>query len=589
MENPKDGTPASENSKILVGRPDAGTEEYFRIIRRRTQIGLLLALLAPVALLSLYFHFQFNLAMRNVGQMQLKILAESQRNTIDLFLEERVANIFTLFHSGGFKLSPTPDDSRRYLQNLRVMSDAFVDVGFLNSEGIQIGYAGPYPYLQGKNYSQEAWFKSLIAGSKNYLITDIYLGFRNKPHFTIAVKQMFEDNLYIMRATLDPDKFYLFLRTLVKGESVDSSIINRDGLYQIVDPDEGDLLGKSNFIPPQEAGSGSIEINTTVGRALVAYAWLREATWSLIVKQPLQVAYAKLYRLRKEVIAMTSFLVVLLIGATWFTTERFLKRAQATEESRKELQSQLFHVAKLASVGELAAGVAHEINNPLAIIGAESGLIRDMLDPSFKMDATPQQITNELDAIDSAVVRARDVTQKLLSFVRKTEPTLVQCDINNILNEVVEGLMEKEFEVSNIALERNFATNFPQALLDPNQVYQVLLNIISNAGDAIDIKKGGKITLATNYDDKEVWATITDTGKGLTSEQMVRIFQPFYTTKDPGKGTGLGLSISLSIVEALGGRIEVQSIPDVGSSFTVVFPINILKTKTEKHGDVKKV
>ncbi|MEW6203501.1 MAG: ATP-binding protein [bacterium] len=549
----------------------ADTELYYRRLRQRLHLGLLAAYMVPLVILSLYFHLQFNYTLKKSGKIHLITLAESQRNTIDLFLQERVVNIFNLLRASDFKLPPAQVDMWRYLQNLREMSDAFIDVGFLDASGVQIGYAGPYPYLQGRNYSNEEWFKTLMKKDKNYHISDVYLGFRKKPHFTIAIKQLFEGKPYIMRATLDPDKFYLFLRTIGKGKSKDSALINHVGRYQIVDPDRGELLGRSDYKPAKESGSDATEIGSNGDTELVAYAWLEEAPWALIVRQPLGVAYAEMYQARRVMIAAMAGLVLVIITIIWLITNRLLWRAQMMEQSRKELKSQLFHAAKLVAVGELAGGVAHEINNPLAIISSESGLIRDMLDPQFGIECTPEKIRKELDRIDEAVFRTRDITHKLLKFVRKTEPRLVRRNINAIVDDVVSGLMERELEVSNIKLVRNFDPEMPNIMTDPDQLRQVFLNILNNASDAID--GAGTITIATSHDDDTVRATITDTGKGMTSEQMEKIFLPFYTTKEPGRGTGLGLSVSLSITQTMGGRIEVQSMPGAGSSFTVVLPL----------------
>ena len=122
-----------------------------------------------------------------------------------------------------------------------------------------------------------------------------------------------------------------------------------------------------------------------------------------------------------------------------------------------------------------------------------------------------------------------------------------------------------------LELVRHYSMDMPDILMDPDQMSQVFLNLINNAGDAID--RGGTITLTTRHDDEYVRVSVTDTGQGMTSEQMEKIFTPFYTSKEVGKGTGLGLSVSLSIVESMGGEIEVQSIPGTGSSFTVILPI----------------
>lgn len=571
-------TNKKENDKqprLSVEERQLSTTLYYKRLKRRLRVILLIAFLIPLAILSLYFHLQFNYNLKESGKQHLTILAESQRNTIDLFLQERVVNIFSLFHRVDFSLSPTPDEMRLYLQRLREMSDSFVDVGFLDDSGIQIGYAGPFSYLQGKDYSNEDWFQKLMNQEQKYYISDIYLGFRQKPHFTIAVRQIIEGKNYVLRATLDPDKFYMFLRGLGRGKSAESEIINHEGKYQVVDPEKAQPLALSDYFPPDFVGSGAQEITRNGKKELIAYAWLNEVPWVLIVRQPLEVAYAPMYKARKVLITATGIIVLILITTIMLITERLLTRAQMMEESRWELKTQLLHAAKLVSVGELAGGVAHEINNPLAIISSECGLIRDMLDPQFGMECSPELIRKELDKIDAAVFRARDITQKLLNFVRKTEPKLVPVNLNTLLREVVDGIKEKEFAVSNIKLEWELDPSLPSIQLDPDQIRQVFLNLINNAGDAIG--KNGTITIATSHDEEHVKATISDTGIGMTSEQMAKIFLPFYTTKEVGKGTGLGLSISLSIVEAFGGRIEVQSMPGKGSSFTVVLPKKQIK------------
>ncbi len=546
--------------------------EYYTRLRRRLQVSLIIAYLVPIGILSFYFHAQFTHTLKESGKLHLEGLAESQRNTVDLFLQERVVNILNLFHARDLNLEPTTHDMQRYLQDLRELSDAFVDVGFFDSKGVQIGYAGPHHHLRGKDYSQENWFQSLQQSDRNYFISDIYLGFRRKPHFTIAVRQLFDGRPYAMRATLDPEKFHQFLQRLSRDDGVDSALINRDGKYQIVAPDRGELLGVSDFRPSRPKGSGSTEVTPDGEQMLAAYSWLVEAPWALVVTQPLETAYAEMYRVRRIMIIGTTALLAAIITAIWLTTERLLRRAQATSESKEELRSQLMHASKLATVGELAAGVAHEINNPLAIISSESGLIRDMLNPEFGMVCTPRKISTELDHIDEAVFRAKNITQKLLSFVRKDRPQLASSNINDILDEVVGGFKERQFEVSNIRLVRQFDPHLPEVLVDPDQVRQVFLNIINNAGDAIE--GDGTITLTTSADGECIRASIADTGKGMTSQQMERIFDPFFTTKEVGKGTGLGLSVSLNIVEAMGGRIEIQSMPEAGSSFTVVLPLH---------------
>ena len=563
---------AAENRASTSPGVRTDATEYFKKLRLRLTLGLLAAFSLPVVALVVYFHFQFNPTLRETGKLHLASLAESQRNTVDLFLQERVTNIFSLFHGTEFTLDPSQQQMDRYLQGLRQTSDAFIDVGFCNSEGVQVGYAGPFPDLYGKDYGNEDWFVSVMERDTNYHVSDIYLGFRKKPHFTIAVKQLIDTKPYVMRATLDPDKFYIFLRNISRGKGVDSVLVNKGGYYQVVAPDRGALLEKSEYMPPGSEGSGVEEISANGNSILVAYVWLRETPWVLMVRQPLDIAYAQIYRSRKIMIASTAAIMAVMGFLVWMMTDRLLKGAQATAESHEKLQSELIHASKMASVGELAAGIAHEINNPLAVVVATTGVIRDLFDPEFDLPWTPETIREELANIDKAVFRARGVTQTLLKFSRRNPPRLVLGNLNNILDEVVGGLKEQEFHVSNIKLVRDYAPDLPEIPIDADQMGQVFLNLINNAGDAID--GAGTITLTTRHDDSSARVTVTDTGVGMTSEVMQHVFLPFYTTKEVGKGTGLGLSVSSSIIESFGGRIEVQSMPGAGSSFTVVLPVN---------------
>lgn len=552
------------------------TKNYFRRLRKRLLASMAVAFLVPLITLSVYFHIQFNLTLKNSSELHLISLAESLTNTIDLFLQERVVNIFNLFHSTGFNLTPSQQQMNAYLQNLMETSSAFIDVGFLDNNGRQIGYAGPFPYLHGQDYSNEFWFTSLMNLSENYYVSDIYMGFRNKPHFTIAVKQLVDNKFYVMRATLDPDKFYLFLRSIGRGKSVDIALTNLKGEYEVVDPGLGAPLEQSHFKPNALNGSGVMEIGKNGTTELVAFSWLREVPWVLSIRQPLSIAYAGMYKARRVIIIAAILLVIVIFTAILFSTNHLLNRAQANEEARKELQSQLFHAAKLVSVGELAAGIAHEINNPLAIISSQCGVIKDMFDQdvggSAHMDPeTSRNIIKELSIVDEAVFRAKDITGKLLKSARKNVPKLIKCNVNQLIDDVVDGLIEKEFKVANIDLIKNYDDRLPKILLDPDQIRQVLQNLINNAGDAI--KGPGKITLTTRSRDEKVQIIVSDTGKGMTHEVMAKIFQPFFTTKEVGKGTGLGLAISLSIIESMGGIIDVQSMPDSGTSFIISLPI----------------
>jgi two-component system NtrC family sensor kinase len=264
--------------------------------------------------------------------------------------------------------------------------------------------------------------------------------------------------------------------------------------------------------------------------------------------------------------------VTLLLGGIALTIRaRYLSRARKeTDRTESELSGQLVHAAKLASVGELAAGIAHEINNPLAIIAEETGMLMDLQDPQFGRTLTTEELNSRLDAIHSATFRCRDITQKLLSFVRQRGVKILPHDINEIVDEAADGLLGYELPLSHIEVVKRYGDDLPPVLTDQGQIVQVLINLMQNAVDAME--SGGRLTLETRRRDGRVSVSVRDTGCGMTPEQLEHIFTPFYTTKPATKGTGLGLSVSLSIIKNLGGEFFVDSEPGVGSRFRFDLP-----------------
>ena len=244
-------------------------------------------------------------------------------------------------------------------------------------------------------------------------------------------------------------------------------------------------------------------------------------------------------------------------------------RRMAGQESR--LQEMLAHASRLASIGELAAGVAHEINNPLAIIMAESGVIRDMFNPEFDLDHSPEALYKELDVIDRAADRAKGITKRLQEMGKTGRERSEPCDLNGQLRLVLERLRKLELKGKNLDVRFEPAPELPPVLAEAERLRQVFANILVNAADAIG-DAPGRITVTTALAGDKAAVRIEDTGRGIPPENLERIFHPFFTTKGGGRGTGLGLSIAASIVKTLGGVIKVKSRPGEGSVFTVLLP-----------------
>jgi PAS domain S-box-containing protein len=233
---------------------------------------------------------------------------------------------------------------------------------------------------------------------------------------------------------------------------------------------------------------------------------------------------------------------------------------------RKHQEEQLIMTDRLASVGELVAGIAHELNNPLTSVIGFSALLREA--------KVPAGVKEDLDIITHEAQRAAGIVKNLLTFARKHETVKQPSQINNIIEEVLK-LRAYEQKVSNIAVRRHLARTLPEIPVDYFQMQQVLLNIIVNAETAmLDAHHKGTLTITTRKVNGTVRIILTDDGPGIPKENLDRIFNPFFTTKEVGKGTGLGLSICHGIITAHGGNIYARSKPGSGATFVVELPIS---------------
>ncbi|MCD4733851.1 hypothetical protein K8R78_06395 [bacterium] len=239
-----------------------------------------------------------------------------------------------------------------------------------------------------------------------------------------------------------------------------------------------------------------------------------------------------------------------------------LERRQA-EQEKHNLEEQLRHADRLAAIGQLGAGVAHELNEPLTAILGFAQLIR-------KTPDLPAEIDSDVEHIVNSSLHAREIVKKLLIFSRQMPTTMTDVDLTRV---VQDGLyfLESRCKKQGIKVIRRLTTGLPMIDADPSQLQQVLVNLIVNANHAM--ADGGKLTISTYSDSDHVYLDVSDTGVGMSEETIRKVFIPFFTTKDVGQGTGLGLSVVHGIVTSFGGHIDVKSEPGKGSSFIIAFPI----------------
>lgn len=268
----------------------------------------------------------------------------------------------------------------------------------------------------------------------------------------------------------------------------------------------------------------------------------------------------------RRMLAILSFTVGVVL---FLSLAHIFLRARRTEEAlhgkNREMEAQLVHAERLSVVGEMAAAIGHEINNPLGIMMTKAKLLQGVAE---NRDC-PEFCREDLNVLTREIGRIAEVLRSLLLFARKSDTKLAPTDINQVVDEILR-FVAPSFERSNIKIVPEPQSGLPLVRADANQLKQVFLNLLQNARDAMP--QGGTIHFRTEATDGRIAVAIADSGTGIPAEIINRIFDPFFSTKQEGGGSGLGLSVSYGIIKNHGGDIEVESEPGRGSVFRVVLP-----------------
>lgn len=551
-------------------RPNPLRQEHPRTLFWSTLRRLVLIYFVPVLLLAAFFQWQYRNLIRSSERAHLEVIAEQQATTFDLFLRERLVNLANILRDPSFARTGLEAELPGILETLQAASSAFVDLGLVNREGLMRHYSGPVQFDGVVDYSNEGWFQSLRDGDRASILTEIYRGVRDQPHFTIAVRD--ETGERILRAALSPESLSEYLASLEGANEVHAAIVNSKGILQVTRGTLGQALDSSVFVVPANPERGFVPASASIDSPPFAYAWLHQTPWALVVTDATDRSSTGFFSNADPTVWVIPVVLFFLGIGILVRTRQVVGSQVATEQQQAELSGQLVQAAKLASVGELAAGIAHEINNPLAVIAEEVGVLQDSLDPSLAHeDDEPIDLPEHLAAINEAVFRCRDITRKLLTFVRRSEVKVEPHFIRDILDEVLGVMLANELALGNVEVVHRYDMAIPEILTDRNQLIQVFVNLVKNAMDAMP--SGGVLIVTTKRIYDRALISIRDTGHGMTKEQVEKVFLPFFTTKEPGKGTGLGLSISNTIVQNFGGELFVESAPGKGSEFTVELPL----------------
>ncbi len=554
----------------------------YRSLLKKVVFVIIITAITPTVVVSMFILNEFRASYQAKVYDHMELLARKHKKNIDMFLSEKLMDIGWLARSNRFEeLSNSVFLNQKFVELQRAFERTFVDIGVVDHEGRQIAYAGPYD-LFGVKYSDTDWFKGAM--TKPYFISDVFKGLRGAPHFIITVRHEHQGKPWILRATIDFGEFNNLVEYLRIGKSGFAFILNKNGDFQTeptsdVNPDElvkvlkGDnALNRPSSIFRHKNQEGK--------EVLYAITTLKNGEWIMVLQQDVDDAFAELNNAQK--IALLIILIGSLgsIATAFIVSNQLIKRISMADEEKhtadkeKEIMSQqVIETGKLASIGELASGIAHEINNPVAIMIEEAGWIEDLLEEEeFKEGENLEEFCRALKQINTQGKRCKEITHKLLSFARKTDSRIAEISINALLEEII-YLSSQRAKYGNTEVRTQLEKNLPPVFASETEMQQVFMNLINNAIDAME-KTGGIITLTSKRVGDNILVIVADNGPGIADANLSRIFDPFYTTKPVGKGTGLGLSICYGIVKKIGGDIQAHSVKGEGTTFEILIPQN---------------
>ncbi len=541
----------------------------YRRLLAMAVLGVSVVALVPLLIMTGVNYFQYQEAFRSESTRPMVRFAANGKQSLESFLSARTSALNMLVQERSYSQLRDPRELNRVLSSVDQAFGGFVDLGVIDDDGIQIAYAGPYA-LEGRSYADHEWFHAVRA--RGVYVSDVFLGYRDLPHFVIAVQgNADEGERFVLRATFNTDVINRLVNSLMMQASGDAFILNGDGILQTPSRFYGGVLEVCPLPRlPYSPQAEILEVEDPAGDPLtISFARIERSPFTVVLVSPREALHEGWVSLRRNLLIFLAASVVLILAVVFGGSTYMVNRAREADMKRAALYHKMEYTNKMAAIGRLGAGVAHEINNPLSIINEKAGLLKDLLMLSQEMPPRDKLLSLTSSVIKSAD-RCGQITHRLLGFAKHMEVQRETIELDHLLYDVL-SFLEREASYREIHVDFKLVNDPPEIVSDQGQLQQVFLNIVNNAFAAVD--KGGHIDIViARVEPDSVSVTVTDDGEGIPDEHLPHIFDPFFTTKKGG-GTGLGLSITYGIVQKLGGQISVKSRVGEGTSFTVTLPV----------------
>lgn len=548
---------------------------FYDKLSRRIALTVISVSIAPLILVGGLIFDQFSSIYRTKVYAHLAEVVDKHKEKVDTFLNEKLAEVQFLSRVFSYEQLSDPVFLEETLKSMQQQyGRIFVDLGIIDESGIQVAYAGPFDLL-GADYSSADWY--LNSRDKVTGISDVFMGLRHSPHFIITVNAVSGERRWTLRATINFMAFTHLVENIRIGETGYAYILNREGVFETAPPDSRD---KNLILTPYESihspiADQGVTIQLSRGsdneKYLTVTSRLKGGDWKLFYQQNVADAFSAMRR--SEFFTLLIFLsgglgIVLM---ALYLSRKLVTRFQVIDEKNKLMNRQMVETGKLASIGELAAGIAHEINNPVAVMIEEAGWVGDLLEDEGTEMACYPEIVRSIEQVHTQGRRCRDITHKLLSFACQTDSRVGEVDLPELIEGVV-GISMQQARYAKVDLNLDLDREMAPVKGSVSELQQVFLNLVNNAIQAME-PGGGRLMIGCHAGDGLAYISVADTGPGIPEANLDRIFDPFFTTKAVGKGSGLGLSICYGLVHSMGGEIEVESGAGLGTRFNISLPL----------------
>ncbi len=535
---------------------------------------LMTTALLPLITMTLIYYQLIETSIDTESILRTERVASNARRAVTFFFEERLAALKFTVNEMSYEQLTDPDHLSAVLKNLKLGFGGLTDLSVIADTGTQVAYAGPFN-LEGNDYGEQPWF--IECQQRSACVSETFSGYRDVPHIVVAVKSILSNgHFFVLRATLETERLIQTMSSFKIGEHTDIFLINRDGLLQTPSYSfEGEAHHMSIPVPAYSDRTKATLSSDQNGQPIVVgYAFIDTKISStsfilMVIKQ--KTGMMKVWLdLRSNinwflVVSAIIICIVIILTSTFLVNKIFHADRQKAQTMVMAEQN-----CQLASIGQLAAGVAHEINNPLALINETAGYMKDLfvIKAQYRKDT---ELVEQIDSIIEAVERCGNITRQLLGFARRFDLHTQAINLKDMVSDVL-NFHKKEAEYRNISLLVDIPETIPPIETDRGKLQQIILNLVNNAIQAVD--NGGFLKIRARMEgNRHVSLSIQDNGCGIPEDHLKKVFEPFFTTKIEGKGTGLGLSITYGLVQKLHGNITVQSKSGEGTTFMITLPV----------------